>query len=162
MDTARELRDQVVYVLDGGGAHMGLEEVLSGIPPQFRGEQPAGLPYSPWRLLEHMRIAQNDILEYTLDPVGYQNRDWPDEYWPDQPAPPDAAAWEQSVSNLLADNRRLQELVADPQTPLLEPLPETPGHTVLREALLAADHNAYHMGQLFTLRRLLGLEESDV
>ncbi|MFP4106679.1 MAG: DinB family protein [Phycisphaerae bacterium] len=155
------LRDHVRYVLEGGGAHMGPADVLKDIPPELRGGKPEGLPYTPWRLLEHMRIAQHDILEYTLDPAGWESPDWPDGYWPDTLGPPNEEDWANSIDAFLADNRRMRELVTDPQTSLLEPLPDTPGHTVLRQALLAADHNAYHIGQLLTVRRLLGLEASD-
>ena len=161
MNTDEHLRSHVLYLLKGGGAHMGLQAVLEGIPPDLRGARPDGVPYTPWRLLEHMRIAQEDILEYARDPAEWESPSWPNGYWPDGAAPPDDRAWDEAVEKLMADNRQLQKLVSDPKTDLLEPLPETPGHTVLRQALLAADHNAYHSGQLFTVRRLLGLVESD-
>jgi len=111
MDADRHPRDHVVFLPGGGGAHMGLEEVLEGIPPAKRGARPAGLPYTPWRLLEHIRIAQEDILEYARDPGRWESPPWAEGYWPDGLAPPTDRAWDESVENVLADNRRLLGLI---------------------------------------------------
>ena len=113
------------------------------------------MPHTPWRLLEHLRIAQWDIVEFCVNPE-HKSPDWPNGYWPDGDAPPDAAAWDRSVAAYQADAKRMEELVADPKTDLLARLTHGDGQTVLREALLAADHASYHVGQLIVVRRLLG------
>jgi hypothetical protein len=154
-DQMKALRDHVLYLLRGGGAHLDFEKAIAGLPPALRGAKPAGQPHTPWRLLEHLRIAQWDILEFSRDPH-HVSPPFPDGYWPKGDAPPDPSAWDRSVAAFRADLRATQDLVADPATDLLAPLPHGQGQTVLREALLVADHNAYHLGQLVLLRRLLG------
>ena len=149
------LRQHLLYLLKGGGAHAKFEDAIAGVPPKLRGKKVAGLPYTAWMLVEHMRIAQWDILEFTRDRK-HVSPDWPSGYWPEE-APPNAAAWAQSIKNFQKDLKALQTLVANPKTDLYAPLPWGHGQTVLREALLVADHNAYHLGQLVTLRRLLGI-----
>lgn len=149
------LRDHVVDLLVGGHAHLGFEEAFAALPAELRGAKPGPIPHTPWRLLEHMRIAQSDILEFTRDPA-HVSPAWPDGYWPETDGPPDAAAWDRSYDRFLDDLRAMTEIVRDPATDLLSPLPHGDGQTVLREALLVADHNAYHLGQLVTLRRVLG------
>src|SRR4029077_17688463 len=131
------------------------EKAFAGLPPQLRGKRPAEIPHTPWRLLEHLRIAQWDILRFSRDPR-HVSPPFPDGYWPEGDGPPDAGAWERSVAAFRADLRAVQELVADPATDLFAPLPHGQGQTVLREALLVADHNAYHLGQLVVVRRVLG------
>ena len=148
------LRAHVLRVLDWQDAHVGFDAVIEGIPPELRGTQPKGLPYSPWQLLEHMRIAQHDILEFCRNPA-YIEMKWPDDYWPTAPAPPNTAAWEQSVAAFRRDREALKQLVADPNVDLFAKIAHGTGHTYLREALLVADHNAYHLGQLVAVRRLL-------
>jgi hypothetical protein len=155
MNTDRALRDHLLYLLRGGGAHLDFEAAIADLPVELRGGKPAGLPHTPWRLLEHMRIAQWDILEFSRNPQHVSPK-FPDGYWPAGDAPPDANAWDRSVSGFRADLRATQELVADPATDLFAPIPSGQGQTILREALLVADHNAYHLGQLVTIRRLLG------
>jgi DinB family protein len=113
------------------------------------------VPHTPWRLVEHLRIAQRDILEFTRNPR-HVSPPWPEGYWPVGDAPPDDAAWNRSVAGFRADLQAMQDLVADPATDLFAPLPHGEGQTVLREALLVADHNAYHLGQMVVVRRLLG------
>ncbi len=157
-DSQKSLRDHVLYLLRGGGAHLSFDKAIEGIPPHLRGAKCDPVPHTPWRLLEHLRIAQWDILQFTLDP-GHQSPDWPDGYWPDGDTPPDDAAWDRVVAAYRTDNEAMQALVADPTTDLLAPLPHGDGQTVLREALLAADHAAYHLGQLLVVRRLLGCWE---
>jgi hypothetical protein len=155
MDAQGALREHVLKVLAGGQAHLDFEKAIAGLPPELRGAKPAGLPHSPWRLVEHMRIAQWDILRFTLDP-SHISPEFPAGYWPEGDAPPNPQAWDRTVDAFRADLQAIKDLVADPKTDLLAPLPHAPGYTVLREALLIADHNAYHLGQLVGVRRLLG------
>ena len=151
----KALREHVVYLLQGGGAHAKFEDVTKDIPPKLRGQKPSGLPHSPWMLLEHMRIAQWDILEFSRD-AKHKSPDWPSGYWPKAEAPADAAAWDASIKNFRADLKAMQDLVANPKTDLFAKIPWGDGQTILREALLIADHNPYHLGQLVDVRRLLG------
>ena len=155
MNTDRTLRDHLLYLLRGEGAHLDFEAAIADLPAGLRGGKPAGLPHTPWRLLEHMRIAQWDILEFSRNPKHVSPK-FPNGYWPQGDGPPDANAWDRSVAGFRADLRAMQELVADPATDLFAPIPHGQGQTILREALLVADHNAYHLGQLVTIRRLLG------
>ena len=155
----RALRQHLLDLLRGGNAHLNFEEALAGLPPNLRGERPAGLPYSPWRLLEHMRIAQQDILEFSRNPK-HVSPEFPAGYWPETDAPPDDKAWQQSVRQFRDDLKAMQGLVEDPSIDLFAPIPHGEGQTLLREALLLADHNAYHLGQFVTVRRLLGAWES--
>ena len=155
MDGEQALRDHLLYLLRGGGAHLDFESAIAGLPANLRGAKPASLPHTPWRLLEHMRLAQWDILEFCRNPK-HVSPDFPDGYWPRGDAPPDAGAWDRSADAFRADLRAMQELVADASSDLFAPIPHGQGQTLLREALLVADHNAYHLGQLVTVRRLLG------
>jgi DinB superfamily len=155
MEHQQALRDHVLELLRGGHAHLDFEKATAGLPAQLRGSKPRGLPFTPWRLVEHMRIAQWDILQFSIDPH-HVSPDFPDGYWPPDDAPPDSLSWDQSIASFLADLKTLSDLISDPKTDLLAPLPHGKGQTILREALLAADHNAYHLGQLVVVRRLLG------
>ena len=156
MNHDHQLREHVLYLLRGGGAHLDFEKAIAGLPKEFRGAKPAGIPHSPWRLLEHLRICQWDILEYSRDPK-HVSPEFPDGYWPDGDAPPNDEAWDQSIAAFQADLQAMQLLVSDPATDLLAQIPHgQPGHTILREALLVADHNAYHLGQMVIVRRALG------
>jgi hypothetical protein len=154
-DPSAALREHVLYLLRGGGAHLDFEKAIAGLPAELRGAKPPGQPHTPWRLLEHMRIAQWDILEFSRNPR-HVSPPFPEGYWPQGDAPPDAGAWDRSVDAFRADLKAMQDLVADPATDLFAPVPHGEGQTVLREALLVADHNAYHLGQLVLVRRLLG------
>jgi hypothetical protein len=149
------LRAHVLDLLGGGHAHLSFDRAVSGLPAELRGKRPSGLPHTPWRLLEHMRIAQWDILRFSIDP-GHVSPEFPRGYWPEGDAPPDGAAWDRSAAAFRADLKAMMELVDDPATDLFAPIAGGQGQTVLREALLVADHNAYHLGQLVTVRRLLG------
>jgi hypothetical protein len=160
MDTDRVLRDHLIYLLRGGGAHLDFDAAIADLPPNLRGGKLPGLPHTPWRLLEHMRICQWDILEFSRNPK-YVELKFPDDYWPTGDAPPDDAAWDRSIESFRANLKAMQDLVADPATDLFAPIPHGDGQTVLREALLVADHNAYHLGQLVTVRRLLGAWPED-
>jgi hypothetical protein len=151
----QSLRQHVLYLLKGGGAHVKFDEVIADIPPKLRGQRPAGLPHSPWMLIEHMRIAQWDILGFSRNPK-HVSPEWPSGHWPRSAAPPGATAWNQSIANFRKDLKAMQSLVTNPKTDLFARIPWGDGQTILREALLVADHNAYHLGQLVDLRRLLG------
>ena len=154
-DPQKALREHVAYVLGGGGAHAGFDQAVEKMPEPLRGVRPEGAAHSAWELVEHMRIAQWDILEFSRN-SGYASPQWPEGYWPKSAAPPDPAAWDRSVTRFRADLKALRELVEDPATDLFARISHGDGQTVLREALLAADHNAYHIGELVLLRRLLG------
>jgi hypothetical protein len=154
-DHDKALRQQLVDLLKGGGAHAKFEDVAADFPVKLRGQKPQGMPHSPWMLLEHLRIAQKDILEFCRNPK-YATPDWPDDYWPKKLAPPNIAAWTKSVSSFRRDLKSVLALVANPKTDLFARIPWGDGQTILREALLVADHNAYHIAQLVDVRRLLG------
>jgi len=149
------LREHVLYLLQEGGAHAKFDEVISGIPPKMRGQKPAGLPHTLWMLLEHMRIAQWDILEFSRDSKHVSPK-WPEGYWPRRETPPSAAAWNASIKKFRQDLKAMQDLVKNPKADLFARIPWGDGQTILREALLVADHNAYHLGQMLDVRRLLG------
>jgi uncharacterized damage-inducible protein DinB len=149
------LRAHLRRLLDWEDAHVGFAAAVKDFPQQLRGKQAAGLPYSPWQLLEHMRIAQHDILEFCRNPK-YVEMKWPDDYWPKTAEPPSADAWERAIAAFGRDREALKEFLADPGLDLLAKIPHGTGQTYIREALLVADHNAYHLGQLVAVRRLLG------
>ena len=155
MDQTDSLREHLLELLRGKSAHASFENVVAGWPSELRGKKPDGLPYTGWEVLEHMRIAQWDILEFSRNPR-HVSPDYPDGYWPDTEAPADQAAWDRSVANFVEDLGQMKALVEDDAQDLFTPFPHGSGQTLLREALLVADHNAYHLGQLVTIRRLLG------
>ncbi len=148
------LRKTLAELLRMKGAHASFRDAVSDFPPALRGVKPAGAPHSAWQLLEHMRIAQEDIVDFSRNP-NYKEKKFPDDYWPDTEAPPDEQAWAKSIQLFEDDLRQMQELVADTKHDLLARLPHGTGQTLLREALLLADHNAYHLGQLMFLRKTL-------
>jgi len=150
----KSLREHLIYLLSGGGAHARFEDVVKGLPEKLRGLKPAGLPHSAWMLLEHMRLAQWDILEFSRN-AKHVSPPWPEGYWPKSEASPSPGAWDKSVRQFRKDSKTMQELVANPRTELYARIPWSDGQTILREALLVADHNAYHLGQLVDLRRIL-------
>jgi len=149
------LREQLRKLLDWQDAHVGFDRAVDGIPPDLRGQKPAGAPYSPWQLLEHLRLAQYDILDFCRNPQ-YQEMKWPDDYWPASAAPASAADWDASVKQFREDRKAFQDLAADPKIDLFAKIPHGQGQTYLREILLEADHAAYHIGELVVVRRLLG------
>jgi hypothetical protein len=149
------LLKHLIELLDGGHAHAAFDAVIKGIPAEKRGVRPRGCPHSPWELLEHMRIAQNDILRFSREP-DYVSPAWPEGYWPAAPSPKNEAQWRKSVKSFRDDLAAFQELLGEGRGKLDEPFPWGQGQTLLREALLIADHNAYHLGQLVLVRRLLG------
>jgi uncharacterized damage-inducible protein DinB len=137
-------------------AHVGFDAAVADIAADMQSKQPAGLPYSPWQLLEHLRLAQEDILDFCRNPA-YQERHWPDDYWPPAAEPPDARAWDRSIAALRRDREAFARLAQDPAMDLTAPLPHGSGQTLLRELLLVLDHNAYHLGELVVVRRALGI-----
>jgi DinB superfamily len=151
-----EIRSQLARALDWDEAHAGFDRVVDGIAPEFRGQAPAGLPYSPWQLLEQLRLSQEDILDFCRNP-DYRERRWPDEYWPPSPGPPDDDAWNRSIAAVRRDREALARLAEDPSLDLTAPLPHGSGQTLLRELLLVLDHTAYHLGELVVVRRALGI-----
>lgn len=155
MDNQAALRQQLIDNLRGSNAHTDFAEAIKDFPAELRGMRPKGSPHSPWELLEHMRIAQWDILEFSRDP-DHVSPSFPDGYWPAAPEPPDDKAWDRSVNSFCSDLQSLCALIADDATDLFARIPQGNGQTVLREALVAADHNSYHLGQLLLLRRILG------
>jgi len=151
----KQLREHVLYLLNGGGAHARFDDVVKDMPDEWRGAKPNGLPHSAWMLLDHLRLAQWDILEFCRTSK-HTSPDWPKGYWPKTETPPSAAAWNRSIQQFRQDLKAMQDLVANPKTDLYTRIPWGDGQTILREALLVADHNAYHLGQLVDVRRLLG------
>ena len=151
----RALRQHLLELLAGGSAHAKFDDVIKGLPPKLRGAKPPKFPHSPWMLLEHLRLAQWDILEFSRNSK-HVSPPWPAGYWPKTQAPPNATAWTKSMQRFRRDGKAMEKLVANPKTDLVAPIPWGDGQTILREALLVADHNAYHLAQLVDVRRLLG------
>ncbi len=150
------LRRHLLKLLGWRDAHVDFDAAIEDIPAEFYGVQPEGVPYSLWQLLEHLRFTQRDILDFCRDPA-YAAPKWPDDYWPATVAPPTPEAWHDSVAAFRADQEAMSELVADPSLDLFARIPHGDGQTYLREVLLVADHNAYHLGEVVAVRRLLGI-----
>ena len=152
-----ELRKQLAELLDGGQAHATLDEAVKDFPAELRSVVPERLPYSAWQLLEHLRIAQKDILDFSAPPTGgYHSLKWPEEYWPKDASPPSPEAWDRSIASIHSDLEKFKTLILKPEADLAKPFRWGTGQNLLREALLIADHAAYHVGELIVLRRLLG------
>jgi hypothetical protein len=151
----RALREHILYLLDGGGAHARFSDAVAGMPVKLRGMKPGKLPHSAWMLLEHLRLAQSDILEFSRNPK-HVSPEWPSGYWPKATAPPNPRAWNESIRHFERELKAMQNLVASAKTDLFARIPWGEGQTILREALLLADHNAYHVAQLIDVRRLFG------
>jgi hypothetical protein len=151
----QSIREHILSLLNGGNAHTTFDDAIAGLPANARGKKVRGIPYTAWMLLEHLRIAQWDILEFSRNPH-HQSPEWPKGYWPPEAAPPSDGAWNKSLKSFRADLKAMGQLVSDPKTDLYAHIPWGQGQTILREALLVADHNAYHIGELVVLRRLLG------
>lgn len=156
MNPDQSLRNELIELLDGGHAHAAFGKVVEDFPAKLRGEIPKGLPHSAWMLVEHMRLAQRDILEFSINPK-YKSLKWPDDYWPKSPAPPSVEAWDKSLSSFRDDLEAMKKLVKDSKTDLFAKIAWGDGQTVLREAMLVADHNSHHLGQLIDVRRWLGI-----
>ena len=148
-------REHLVYLLQGGGAHIDFESAIADLPVEKQGARVGGTPNTPWRLLEHLRICQWDILEFSRN-ADHVSPKFPEGYWPADDEPPDGFAWDRSCQSFREDLQAMVDLVVDPATNLFARIPHGDGQTILREALLVADHNAYHLGQLVFLRRALG------
>jgi len=157
-DPDASLRQHLIELLAGGQAHAKFDDAIKNLPPKLRGAKPAHFPHSPWMLLEHLRIAQQDILGFSRNEK-HESPKWPEGYWPKTEAPPTAAAWTKSVNQFQSDLKAMQTLVKNPKADLFAKIPWGDGQTILREALLLADHNAYHIAQLVDVRRLLGAWE---
>ena len=149
------LRGQLAAALSWDAAHVDLPRAFDGIPAELRGARPHGVPYSAWQLLEHIRIAQHDILDFCRNP-DYTELRWPEDYWPASPVPPDAEAWDASLQAWADDRAALEEVAADTAHDLTAAIPHGTGQTLMRELLLVVDHTAYHVGEVVLLRRLLG------
>jgi len=150
-----ELRRQLAQLLDGVGAHMPFEEAVADFPDDAINRRAPNIDYSPWHLLEHLRLTQADILDYVVNP-DYVEADWPAEYWPDREATATRSEFDETVRGFLADKASLRALVMDPDRDLFAVIPCTPGHTLLREVRVDADHNAYHVGEFAILRQIMG------
>lgn len=155
MTHARALRAHLVRLQGWSDAHASFDRAVAGFPARERGTVPKGLDHSAWQLVEHIRLAQADILEFCVD-RNYQEKSWPADYWPASPMPPSLRAWTSSLAAYRRDRERLEQMIMSPRRDLLAQVPAGTGQTFLREYLLVADHTAYHVGQLVMLRRLLG------
>jgi hypothetical protein len=152
-----EIIKQLLALLKGGQAHVDFDDAIKDFPVDLRNQVPAGLPYSAWQLLEHIRITNRDILNFCAPPTGgYQHIEWPAAYWPSSGEIPTANAWDQTIAAIRADLEKFEALLTNPKADLYKPFRWGDGQNLLREALLIADHNAYHLGELVILRRLLG------
>ena len=152
----KALRAQLVAFLDWNHAHASFDEAVKGIPPRLRGAVPTGLAHSVWEIVEHVRLAQADILAFSVSKT-YREKKWPADYWPKTPAPRSAAAWNRSLEAFRRDRKAIQRLTADRRIDLLATIPRGTGQTYLREILLVADHTAHHVAQIIDIRRALGI-----
>ena len=151
------LRAHLLELLHGGHAHVNFEDAMRDLPARLRGKVPRGLPYSAWQLVEHMRLTQEDILLFSRNYDGtYESPEWPEGYWPSAEAPPDDEDWDKSIAGFRADRAAFEALISDAKQDLFAAFPWGEGQTLLREALLIADHTSYHLGQLVVVRRLVG------
>ena len=153
--TTDPIRRQLIRLLGGHDAHMTFDEAVADFPDEAMNRRPPNVDYTPWHLIEHLRLTQRDILDYVTNP-GYVEREWPREYWPDPAATATRADWDATVAGFRADLAALQALVEDGARNLNAVLPGTPGHTLLREVRIVADHNAYHVGEFAILRQVMG------
>lgn len=155
MSNDAAVRTQLVALLKGGNAHMAFDQAVADFPVDQINTQPSHVPYTPWHILEHMRIAQWDILAFIRDP-NHRSPDWPVGYWPAVDAVADEHQWQETIDRFRADQQALVDLIEDPETDLYADLPHAPGYTILREILVVSDHNAYHIGEFAILRQVMG------
>jgi hypothetical protein len=155
-DQRKKLINELASLIQGGNAHVSLEEALAGIPADKRGVIPDSLPYSIWQLLEHIRIAQKDIIDFSIS-KDYKTLVWPDEYWPDPTEQVSDEDWEDAIKEIQEDQQRFLTLLQDENKDLFSPLPWGTGQNIVREAMLIADHNSYHTAEIVVARRLLGI-----
>jgi len=155
--TTDQLLTQLLALLRGGQAHVAFKNAVQDFPAEDRGRVPDSLPYSAWQILEHLRITQRDILDFSAPPTGgYHGLQWPQDYWPQESSPPSPQDWDHTLATIQADQARFEALLLKPNVDLYKPFLWGSGQNLLREALLIADHNAYHLGELVVVRRLLG------
>ena len=154
MTADETVRKQLLALLQGGNAHMPFDQAVANFPPAYYNSPPPNVPYTPWHLLEHLRLAQGDILEFIRNP-DYVSPDWPEGYWPPHEAQADGSAWNQTLARFQEDQEALAGIVLDPATDLYADLPHAPGYNILREILVVSDHNAYHIGEFAILRQVM-------
>ncbi len=150
----KKLRDHLLYLLHGGGAHMSLDDFIAEFPGELCNRSVKGVPYTPWQVLEHMRLAQWDIIEFSRNPK-HVSPDFPSGYWPKPDQKGDLQLWKQTVQQFREDLKQMESVISNPAANLLAKIPHGEGQTILREALLVADHNSYHLGALAVLSRIL-------
>jgi len=155
MSSDQVVREQLLALLNGGNAHMPSEEAVADFPSEHFNTRPPNITYTPWHILEHLRIAQWDILDFIRNP-DYVTPEWPKDYWPDTDATADQEQWDKTISLFLSDAGSLREIVSDPGTDLYAPIPHAPDYTIFREILVVSDHNAYHIGEFTILREVMG------
>ena len=155
-----ESRKLIARLLDWSDAHVSFDGAVAGVPVELRGTRVDGFPHTLWELIEHIRLAQADILAFCSNPE-YREPAWPEEYWPPTSAPPEPDSWEQTLSNIQRDRAKLQALAHDPEIDLGDRIPHGTGQSYLRELVLVADHTSYHVGQIVAVRRILGIWGSD-
>ncbi len=155
MSNDKVAREQLLALLRGGNAHIGFDGAVADFPVAYINSKPPNVPYTPWHLLEHIRIAQWDILEFIRNPEHVSPK-WPEGYWPSPDEQADEAKWQQTIDDFRADMKAIQDLVTDPNTDLFAQIPHAQGYTIFREILLVADHNAYHIGEFAILRQVMG------
>ena len=152
------LRQALTRLIEWEEAHVGFDKAVAGLTPEQRGLRATGFEHSPWQLVEHLRLAQKDLLDFCLNPKYVHDLTWPDDYWPSDPVPPSPSAWDDSLAGFRADRARLEAMIGDPNVDLFAVVPTGEGkQTYLRACLLVADHNAYHVGQIVAVRKALGL-----
>jgi hypothetical protein len=154
MSIDKVIREQLLALLRGGNAHLGFDDAVANFPPEHINTKPPNVPYTPWHLLEHIRIAQWDILEFVRNPA-HVSPSWPEGYWPAPDERADQGRWQQTINEFRADLKAIEDLVTDPNTDFFSPIPHAPGYTIFREILLVADHNAYHIGEFAILRQVM-------
>lgn len=155
MDSDKIIREQLLSLLKGGNAHIRLEDVAKGFPKSFMNANVPNVPYTCWHLIEHMRIAQHDILDFIENP-NYEEMDWPDDYWPPKGKTATSKEWQKSIDMFNNDSRKLQAIIKNPKTNLYAKIPHGTGQNIARETMLVADHNAYHLGELVLMKRAIG------
>jgi uncharacterized damage-inducible protein DinB len=155
MNADAAFRDLIARALAWGDAHVSFEDAISGLAPALRGVRPPGLEHSVWELVEHLRLAQSDILEF-CERSNYSEKSWPEDYWPATPAPPSVEAWEASLAAYFADLESLRKLATSSEIDLSAQIPHGTGQTYARELMLVIDHTAYHVGQIVLVRQILG------
>ena len=156
MNESSDWREIVASALDWEQAHVGLDKAVDALPPELRGRRPDGAPYSIWQQLEHIRLAQRDLLDFCRDPDYEHRLRWPEDYWPSEAEPPSAKAWEESLAAIRRDRDELKRWTVEADVDLTQRIPWGSGQTYLRTVIVAADHAAYHVGQIVLIRKLLG------